>query len=47
MTIHCALDTEVEAASIARKSAATLMRSFFYYITHPHTQKLALDTTYR
>ena len=47
LTMHCALDTAVEAASIARKSAATLMRSFFHYITHPHTQKLALDTACR
>jgi hypothetical protein len=41
--MHCALDTAVEAASIARKSAATLM-SFFHYITHPHTQKLSLTS---
>lgn len=47
LTIHCALDTAVEAANIARKSAATLMRSFFHYITHPLTQKLALDTACR
>ena len=47
LIIHCALDTAVEAASIARKSAPTLMRSFFHYITHPHTQKLALGTACR
>jgi hypothetical protein len=29
LTTHCALDTVVKAARSARKSATTLMRSFF------------------
>jgi hypothetical protein len=43
LTKHCALDIAVEAASIARKSTSTLMRSFFQYITHSRAEKLALD----
>ena len=40
--MHRALDTAVEAAKHREKKRATLMRSFFHYITHPHTQKLRL-----
>ena len=47
LTKHRALDTAVEAASIARKSATTLMRSFFQYITHRRAEKLALASAGR